>query len=228
MLTNSPEVRAEALRAFDAVARRVSGAATVHASDAETMRAFDAVAVRASVDLVAPTTDADLGRPTPCAGWNLRDLLSHMTAQHDGFAAAARGDGDPARWQPRHTDGDSVTGYAASAAHVLSAFAEEGVTSRVFPLLGFTTGSEFPAARAIGFHLVDYVVHSWDVARALGRAVELPQPVLDAALAVAKTVPGGESRRRPGSPFAPEVAWADGSTLDRIVALLGRCPTWSA
>lgn len=32
-----------------------------------------------------------MSRPTPCAGWSLRDLLARMTVQHRGFAAAAAG-----------------------------------------------------------------------------------------------------------------------------------------
>ena len=55
------------------------------------VRELDRRAVRASVDMVAKVTIEDLGRPTPCAGWTLADLLAHMTAQHRGFAAAAEG-----------------------------------------------------------------------------------------------------------------------------------------
>jgi hypothetical protein len=32
-------------------------------------------------------------------------------------------------------------------------------------------GYGFPATLAIGFHLVDSVVHAWDVARAIGETV---------------------------------------------------------
>ena len=47
------------------------------------------VAVLNSIALVDSVRVADLGAPTPCAGWNLADLLAHMTAQHRGFAMAA-------------------------------------------------------------------------------------------------------------------------------------------
>ena len=50
-------------------------------------------AVDASVQAVAGIRSTDLDRATPCAGWTLADLLAHMTAQHRGFAAAARGHG---------------------------------------------------------------------------------------------------------------------------------------
>src|ERR1700732_4239867 len=61
---------------------------------------LDARAVRASVQIVSRASAADLARPTPCSDWTLAELLAHMTAQHNGFAAAAAGDGaDLVHWQ---------------------------------------------------------------------------------------------------------------------------------
>jgi uncharacterized protein (TIGR03086 family) len=90
-----------------------------------------------------------------------------------------------------------------------------------------STQARFPAAQAMGFHFVDYVVHGWDVARALGRGYDLEPDVLAAALPIARSVPDGQRRRQPGAAFAPRVAATSGSVLDQIVALLGRRPDWS-
>jgi hypothetical protein len=57
--------------------------------------------------------------------------------------------------------------------------------------------------------------------------VTFDQAVLDPALAVAQAVPAGQSRLAPGAAFAPIVAWSAGSTLDEILAILGRSPDWS-
>ncbi|MFH8738133.1 MULTISPECIES: TIGR03086 family metal-binding protein [unclassified Streptomyces] len=188
--------------------------------------ALDAEAVRTSVDVVARATAGDLVRPTPCAGWTLRDLLGHMAAQHYGFAAASRGEADIAVWQPRPLGDDPVGAYRAAAQHVLEAFAVDGVTERAFPLPEIRDGGPFPGAQAVSFHLVDYVVHSWDVARTLGHTVTFDPELLDAALAVARVVPGGEARLGPGAAFAPAVAADGGTRLDEIVATLGRSPAW--
>jgi uncharacterized protein (TIGR03086 family) len=188
--------------------------------------ALNAQAVRTSVELVARSRAADLGRPTPCAGWTLYGLLAHMTTQHYGFAAASRGEGDLALWKLRSLEDDHVATYRASADQVLAAFAGDGVLDRMFPLPEFGTGLSFPAAQAIGFHLIDYVVHSWDLAKTLGVKVEFEPEMLDVALVVAKAVPGGKARLAPGAAFAPEVTWAGGSRLDEIVAILGRSPSW--
>jgi uncharacterized protein (TIGR03086 family) len=187
---------------------------------------LDAQAVRASVDLVSQMTAQDLARPTPCADWTLHGLLRHTIAQHYGFAAAADGHGDLARWRIRPLDGDPVAAYRAAAERVLAAFAADGVLDRDFPLPEFKQGLMFPARQAISFHFVDYVVHSWDLARTLDVPVDLDPDLLDVALSVAEAVPGGDARLAPGAAFAPTVTWPGGSRLEQIVAILGRSPGW--
>jgi uncharacterized protein (TIGR03086 family) len=188
----------------------------------EDLRRPDAAAVRATIDLVAAVSPADLDRPTPCADWDLRALLEHMGAQHRGFAAAAEGrGGDLTLWQPH-----PAISYAESAARVLAAFAPDDVLDRPFRLPE-AGDRPVPARMAIGFHLVDYVVHGWDVAAAVGVRWELPAWVLEAALPIAEAVPDGLSRRQPGAAFGPAVATAGGAgALDRILTLLGRSPGW--
>jgi len=110
----------------------------------------------------------------------------------------------------------------------MEVFGAPGVLDRDFALPEINPQLRFPAEQAIGFHLVDYVVHGWDVARALGLRYDLEPAVLAAALPIARSVPDGQNRRRPGASFAPRVAVTRGGLLDQIVALLGRRPGWPA
>src|SRR5580700_10244844 len=182
---------------------------------------LDARAVRASVRVVSQASVADLARPTPCADWRLAELLAHMTAQHNGFAAAAAGDGgDLVHWQTGAPVADLVGEYAAAAERVIAAFAAAVAPAGKFVLPEIRPELPFPAVEAIGFHFVDYVVHGWDVARTLGLGYDLDSYVLAAALPIAQSVPDGERRRRPGAAFAPGVAVTGGGVLDDIVALL--------
>jgi uncharacterized protein (TIGR03086 family) len=189
-----------------------------------TVVGLDRRAVGASVAVVSAARPADLDRPTPCAGWCLADLLAHMTAQHRGFAAAARGTGaDPRVWVEHPLGAGAATAYRAAADDVLAAFAAGGVLDRAFTLPGIGRGPDFPAAQAIGFHLVDYAVHGWDVARTLDLPYRLDADVAAAALRVALAVPDGEARRAPGAAFAPSRPAPEGaSDLDRVLAALGR------
>ncbi|MCW2878973.1 MAG: hypothetical protein JWQ95_3073 [Sphaerisporangium sp.] len=190
------------------------------------IRELDRRAVRASMDVVAQLRAEDLDRPTPCAGWTLADLLAHMTAQHHGFAAAAEGNGaDPVVWRVEPVGDDAVIAYAKAAERVITAFAEDGVLDRRFALPEFGTGLTFPAAQAMGFHFIDYLVHGWDVARALGVEYTAEPDLAEAAWPIAQAVPDGEQRRKPGAAFQPSVAAPEGATrFDQILAMLGRPP----
>lgn len=196
--------------------------------DFDRLRDLHARVIRDSATLVHRIAPADLARPTPCAAWTLADLLAHMTAQHHGFAAAARGDGgDPAHWEVRPADGDALARYGEAAERVVAAFAAVDGPDRAFDLPEFSRDRTLRAERAVGFHLIDYVVHGWDVARSLDLPY-VPEPdVLAVALPIAEAVPGGEARKAPGGPFGPELPPAEGADpLDRILAVLGRRAGW--
>jgi uncharacterized protein (TIGR03086 family) len=190
----------------------------------------DAAAVRDTVRLVAGATADDFELATPCAGWDLGTLLTHMTVQHRGFAAAASGRGaDPEVWAmpPGWWLPDLVREYAAAAEHVLAAFEAVGSPDQEFLLPELSPDRPFPARRAIGFHLVDYVVHGWDVARTLNAPFAPAAEVLAATLPIARAVPTGEARLRPGAAFAPaRTVPADADPLSEILLLLGRDPAW--
>ncbi|MBP1820144.1 TIGR03086 family protein [Mycobacterium sp. OAE908] len=197
------------------------------------IRSFHRVAVVASVDIVDKVRPTDLQRSTPCEGWNLTQLLAHMTVQHRGFAAAARGDGaDLAHWDAsavaEAVASDPAATYAAAAADVLEAFAADGVLEATFALPEFGPGAAVPGAQAIGFHFVDYVVHGWDVARAIDVPFTLPDEVISAVLPLVLAVPDGDFRTAPESPFARAIAAGEGvSDLDRALLHLGRSPAWT-
>jgi uncharacterized protein (TIGR03086 family) len=186
---------------------------------------LDRRAVVETMQLVCAITPDELSRPTPCAGWSVDDLLAHMTGQQIGFAAAARGHGeDLDLWAPSHRP------YLEVCVDVLTAFGSSpGVQERPFALPEIRDGGTFPAPLAISFHLVDNVVHAWDLAVSIGAAVELDADVLAAALRVAEQVPNGADRLVAGAAFAPGRDEPGHDDLDRILLLLGRDPpAWSA
>ena len=202
----------------------------MHTIDAD-IRPHHRIAVLRTIDLVDTVAASDLGRPTPCADWNLADLLAHMTVQHRGFAAAARGNGsDEAVWRTE-TVADAVRAdpkgaYAAAAHDVLDAFAADGVTEATFALPEFGPNATFPGALAIGFHFVDYVVHGWDVAAALGVPYALPDDVIAAVLPLVEAIPDGDFRETAGAPFGRAVNAPATTNFERILAHLGRRPDW--
>jgi uncharacterized protein (TIGR03086 family) len=186
---------------------------------------LDRAAVLASQELVRQIRPDQLGRPTPCAEWDLAALLAHLTVQHVGFARAVAGERtEPADWLPAPLAEDFVAAYDLAADQVLASFVEPAGSAYLPEIRG---GVTVPSAVAMRFHFVDYVVHSWDVAATLGLPVRFGDDVLTVALSVARQVPADDASRGPGTAFGPALAEPGGAaTLDRVLAMLGRSPDW--
>jgi len=186
-------------------------------------------AARRVVDGVGPT---ELGRPTPCAGWDVRQLLEHVVGQHLGFAAAVRdGDADLAAFAPRQLAAGAVAAdWHASADELVAAFAV-APAARPVRLAEIAPDRPLPLPTVAGFQLLDTVVHTWDLARALGRDHRPDAALAAAVLRLAWQVPAGAARR-PGGAFAPVLEPASGRAVSvtddwaEALALLGRDVAW--
>jgi uncharacterized protein (TIGR03086 family) len=177
--------------------------------------------------LTALDDPVDPAAATPCAGWDLGDLLAHMTVQQHGFARAVTGMRTKlADWAPVRVD-NAVGAYAGACHELLAAFA--AIDDPEAPVqLPEIRAEPVPARLAVGFQLVDNVVHAWDVAVSLGRRPELDDDVVQACLGVARQVPDGSERERPGAAFAHALpVGASLSPLDETLRRLGRDPGWT-
>lgn len=180
-----------------------------------------------SVAIVDHVTTIDLQRPTPCIGWTLCQLLAHMVGQNYGFASAADGKRhDRADFADRPVGDQPAAEYATSARRVTEAFDVPALIETSMYLPEVRAGVTVPAPIAIGFHLVDYVAHGWDVARTLGIAAEIDEDALQLALTAAQAVPAQAQTLDDQTPFRPSVPTMNTSMLDRVIATLGRSPDW--
>ena len=179
------------------------------------------------VDLVVGVRPEDLRRSTPCAEWNLAELLAHMTIQHQGFAAAASGGGEHVNWTPLPLSAHFAHEYATAAHEALKAFDDPGALDRQFVLTEIPAAPSFPGAQAIGFHFIDALVHGWDVARSIGADFDIPDDFAEPAIQIALAVPGGTYREHPNAAFGPVLASPEAlSPLDVVLTALGRSPSW--
>lgn len=167
---------------------------------------------------------ADLARPTPCRGWDLRRLLAHLAGQHHGFAVAvtAATDATLADFADRPIVGDEWrAGTWAPSVAALSAAVASADLERTTVIPEFSPTHRFPVAAAISFHLVDTVAHSWDVAETLGVEYRPSDPLVAAFLVESRRVPAGDARTSPGAAFGPVVP-ALGDPWCEALGLLGR------
>jgi uncharacterized protein (TIGR03086 family) len=172
--------------------------------------------------IVAAATPADLGLPTPCAGWTLADLLRHQVSENHAFATAAR-EGSAPDWHGGDLGDDAGAAYRASVDDFLDAIADDAVLDRQLTVNHFGT---FPGPVAVHMHLVDTVAHGWDLARTLCLPYEPDAEAVHAALLLAERIPD-EGREENGSFALGVEVPAGASELDRFLALLGRDPAWT-
>jgi len=190
-----------------------------------------------------------LTAPTPCAGWQLRDLLTHlidsMTALQEAaetdrvaLAAPAAGDeraGGATARDERAGDGaarDERAGDAAArhepAGGELVGLARERAAS----LLGAWTharggavwvgGTPATAPLIAGAGAIEVTVHGWDVARACGPGRPIPADLADELLDLAVVLI--RPADRPGRFGRAVVPPADAPPGERLLSFLGRTP----
>jgi uncharacterized protein (TIGR03086 family) len=181
-------------------------------------------ALDAASALVARVAEVDLARATPCVGWDLRHLLEHMVGQHVGFATVVHhGAAEASAYRPLPF---TAASWATSVADLAAAFAAADLTAEVVEIELHPT-RPLPVAVLVQAQLLDTVVHTWDVAAALGEAYEPDGDVVEAVRRIAAPIPDDDRRDQPGAAFARAVA-AGTTPWERTLALLGRDPAWSA
>lgn len=177
-------------------------------------------ALERSAGLIAQADATKLGNPTPCHGWDVRGLLTHIVGGAQMFSAIARGE----EFKPASDDpiGDDPSGaFLAAKQDLLAAFSDPAVFQRTFT---FPFGA-LPAPAGIGIMLMETFVHGWDLAKGIGVDAEIDPMVAGMILDGARMAISPGSRNADGNPFGPEVSVPDSATpTEKLVAFLGRTP----
>ena len=166
-------------------------------------------------DLVTSASPADWARPSPVVGWTALDVVRHLVTWPRGFLTGA-GIALPAL----EVDADPLAAWRQHVADIQSVL--DDPAGRV--LSNPHTGDK-PVDEAIGqFYTSDVWMHSWDLATALGRDIDLGQERCRATLAGMRPM---EQMLRDSGQFGPAVPVADdASAQDQLMGFLGRDPAW--
>ena len=165
--------------------------------------------------LVESASAEDWARPAPVEGWTAVDVVAHLVDWSRGFLHGA-GIELPAL----DVAADPATAWERHVADIQAVL--DDPAGRV--LSNPHTGDR-PVDEAIDqFYTGDVWMHSWDLAKALGREPDLGAERCRAALAAMRPI---EQLLRDSGQFGPAVPVApDASAQDQFVAFIGRDPAW--
>lgn len=159
--------------------------------------------------------------PTPCPKYDVGALVNHLVGWLSHFAAAASGQtapGDPAAHQVGDAPGEE---FHAAAQRAVDAF-RGGAAQHPIDL---GHGPQ-PGTIVFDMMLIEYIGHGWDLAKATGQPAPFPPEAAEAALAAARQMLKPEYR---GEVFGEPVPVPDDAPpVDRLVAFIGRDPSWAA
>jgi uncharacterized protein (TIGR03086 family) len=181
---------------------------------------------RAMRAVVAAVSDDAWARPTPCAQWNVAQVLRHAAGDQLAFAAAITGSGGPAEnpFDPSAASPDGPQAFLADALRTAGAAwstVVPGTADLPTPLPQGGMPSDDAAAAAA----LDMAVHAWDIALATGQPSPLPAGLAAQLMPVATAIV--EPLRAYGvyaAALAPEPGDDAPATLLRY---LGRHPAWT-
>lgn len=145
------------------------------------------------------------GRPSPCTEWDARAVVEHVIGFHDVLVLR------PAAAKPSRSRDDPVARWAVTVVALAPVLHRE--PPDILPLL--TT---------------DVLVHTWDLAKAVGVPVDRKGDVDDDLWrpAYQRAVAHADSLAASGM-YAPPVAVpGDPDPVTGLVALMGRDPGWTA
>lgn len=165
--------------------------------------------------VIGGVTPAQLDRPTPCAEWNVRQLLTHTVGVVANIGHGVKGEEtrDIMSFPLAAAPGPQFNEIAADTLAAWKARGLDGETN-----IG---AGPMPASAAIGINLLDTLTHAWDIARATGQPEELPEPATTMVLGICKGFITDELRQFAGFAAAIEPP-AGASTTQQLVAFLGR------
>jgi uncharacterized protein (TIGR03086 family) len=167
----------------------------------------------------------DWDRPSPCQGWQARDVLGHV-GQAVRFGTALLQGGHP-EWSPADPPGAAVGPDPVAWWRAIAGPAREAVRDADLSQMVSTPAGQRMVAEGLRFPAIDLYVHAWDLVRVTGATLEIPAGVIEFAHAVLDPMPAGQLR----SPrvFGPEMEPPPGATAsDCFIAWTGRDPRWAA
>jgi uncharacterized protein (TIGR03086 family) len=155
----------------------------------------------------------DMSRQTPCSEFDVTQLTEHLLSSITSIGGMVGAEFSAP------DQSDSVERQVIGAARpALDAWHRHGLDGNV-PF----GGGEVPARGACAILSLEFLVHAWDYAGAVGHAVDAPAPLAEYVLGLARKVIRPEFR---GTGFDDPIDVPDAAAaLDQLIAFTGRDPS---
>lgn len=175
------------------------------------------------VTRVEATHARQMGDPTPCTEWKVRELVNHLVGED--------------RWTPPILQGrtieeiggrfegdllgDDPAAVAREAGEEACAAVADAVPAGGLVHLSF---GDAPVEEYVWQLAADHLVHAWDLAAATGGDTRLKPELVDA---VAGWFADQEDMYRLSGAIGPPAAADSADAQSRLIAAFGRDPRWS-
>lgn len=161
-----------------------------------------------------PIANDDWSKQTPCREFDIAKLTDHLMNSITVIGGAAGAE------LPERDAADSVERQVIAAARpALDAWHRRGLDGTV----AFGQ-NEAPARVMAGILSLEFLIHAWDYAMAMGRDLDAPDSLAEYVMGLAQGIITPQGRTTAGFDDPLEVP-ADAGALDRLVAYTGRNPS---
>ncbi|WP_323959177.1 TIGR03086 family protein [Arthrobacter sp. JZ12] len=178
--------------------------------------------------LVQGVRDEQLAGKTPCEEYSVEVLLQHIDGLSQAFTAAAQKNLGPLTAAPTGSKPPALeAGWRLRIQAQLEAMARAWESPEAWEGMTQAGGIDLPGSVAGLVAADELAIHGWDLARATGQPFEVDAGALGAATwFVEEMSQPGQSRE---GLFGPALPVPEGATdLERVIALSGRDPRWTA
>jgi len=170
------------------------------------------------VDRVEPD---QLHNATPCAEWDVRAVINHITGGATMFAECVEQGSVPDARLGELMGGDNLGDdfkgrYRAASDRARATFAMPGALDKMVKL----PFGEMPAGAALNIAIMDVMTHAADIAKATGQSID-DEEILTVALDVGRNLVSDDFRQ-PGIFDAEQPADPSASAADKLLAFAGR------
>lgn len=164
--------------------------------------------------------DGKWDRPSPCDSWNAAGVVEHVIGFHDVLLLR------PLGLKPDRPRDDPRQRWELTVQALCAAFGREGLFQRVIevPPVGTNPATQLDARALVPRLTQDVLVHTWDLARAVGADDRLDPGWC--AVFFDRLPADPDALSSSGMFAAPIAVDEDADVQSKLLARLGRDPSW--